>query len=735
MHRLLFPLGYQRTVLTALFLVASCCFCKQSQSQSFVYTHTSGVGGDGFVWDVDDPPSGLNNLDDGDSFYTPDGVEYYNYSGNTSFFDDSYQVAGNSGRIDAEAWWMNPLDGGDGLLEFTFFDTEEGGIDTLSFDFAWATSTDHAPEFLELQVMDYDLVSNRDEYVYFASIPLDDVFPGFSGFDGRAGRVTLDVADLTDDFTGEPFTTINDVLITNLDEIMTFAGSSEVAIDNVAINSDAVGPGSNVRPQGFNATTKYLRGTFDPGVQLQVINDGTGGTTFSAFLDPTSDAQFYSDMPATNEPIARGEVVNTGSVARIDKDEPSGTYVAQVRVVNDLEATDPDELYEYTVLMFDAPQLSDNCETEIDTAGGPTLTISNAAAGPHAGAMRAGVEVTARVLTSGFGAVGMQVGDFVEPGETEVAAATFNRYGKLSKTYNGTFRLELKMNSEAGSFLNGNQPVPDIEWNLTSTLEDTLNDSAAIGAGANYQDTIGVNTATTAATTIDGQSPGAQAVSMSIEANSGTNGTVVSDAIDLSFSADSGLYVLQLTFEPAALPGVVDAEDLRLLVLDETTTTWGEAIDNNSNAGAGGTLFLGSFTDYLNGPGGGLLDGADLSDYGVDVATGTAWAVLDHASIFSLGVLANSAVPGDYNSDGFVDAEDYTKWRDNIGAAAGTLPNDVDGGTIGAAQYLTWRTNYDSASTVQQASVPEPNSLLIATGMLAVLVTIRGRGKCLPHMV
>jgi len=706
-----------------------CLFSSQALSQSFVYTHTSGPGGDGFVWDIDDPPSGANNLEDGDSFYTPDGVEYYNYSGNTSYFDDGYDVVGNSTRIDGEAWRTNPLDGGDGLLELTFFDTEEGGVDTLSFDFAWSTPTDHAPQFLNFQVMDYDLFSNRDDYVHFASIPLDEVFLGLNGFDGRAGSITFDVADLTDEFTGEPFTTINDVLITNLDEVFTFDGSSEVAIDNVAINSSEIGLGSNVRPQGINATTKYLRGSFNPGVQLQVINDGTGGTTFSALLDATSDPEFFSDTPSINEPIARGEVVNTDTVARMDKNEPSGSYVAQVRVINDLEPTDPDELYDYTVLMFDAPQLTDNSSTTINVDGGPTLTIANAAAGPHVGAMRAGVEVTGRVLSPGFGAVGMQVGDFVEPGETEVAAATFNRYGRLSKTHNGTFTVELKMNSEAGSFLNGSQAVPDIEWNVTATLADTLTDSVTVNQDANYLDTVGVNTATSAATLIDGQSPVAQTVSMSVTANTATNGTVVSDAVDISFGTDSGLYVMQFTYDPAALPGAVDAEELRLLVLDETALTWGEAIDENSNGGAGGSLFLGSFVDYLNGPGGGLLDSADLSDFGVDQAAGTAWAVLDHASIFSLGLLTTSLLAGDYNSDGFVDAEDYNRWRDNLGAVAGTLPNDVDGGTIGVAQYLTWKANFDSTSGLQLASVPEPNSSLMAAGMLSLLVSIVAKGK------
>ncbi len=56
------------------------------------------------------------------------------------------------------------------------------------------------------------------------------------------------------------------------------------------------------------------------------------------------------------------------------------------------------------------------------------------------------------------------------------------------------------------------------------------------------------------------------------------------------------------------------------------------------------------------------------------------------------------SIGGDYNGDKRVDAADYTVWRDNQGAAPGTLSNDIDGGVIGEAQYATWRANYGKAS-------------------------------------
>lgn len=76
---------------------------------------------------------------------------------------------------------------------------------------------------------------------------------------------------------------------------------------------------------------------------------------------------------------------------------------------------------------------------------------------------------------------------------------------------------------------------------------------------------------------------------------------------------------------------------------------------------------------------------------------------------------------GDYNRDGIVDAADYTVWRDSLGAAAGTLPNDPNGGAIGEGQYLTWVANFGATlSPTNATTVPEPSAaaiLVIVAGM------------------
>lgn len=92
--------------------------------------------------------------------------------------------------------------------------------------------------------------------------------------------------------------------------------------------------------------------------------------------------------------------------------------------------------------------------------------------------------------------------------------------------------------------------------------------------------------------------------------------------------------------------------------------------------------------------------------------------------------LVPTGLPGDYNNDGLVDAADYTVWRDNVGAEAGALPNDPDGGVIGDAQLQTWRASY-AASLVAAASepsaTPEPAGVLLALLAMGLATTRRAR--------
>lgn len=112
--------------------------------------------------------------------------------------------------------------------------------------------------------------------------------------------------------------------------------------------------------------------------------------------------------------------------------------------------------------------------------------------------------------------------------------------------------------------------------------------------------------------------------------------------------------------------------------------------------------------------------------------TGT-WGALgsnaDHESPLLTGsglllVSTLAALPGDFNNDGVVDLADYTVWRDNLGAPASTLANDVDGGTVGSAQYNTWKAHFGTSAAsagAQTSAVPKPPwaLLLVLAGACA----------------
>ena len=108
---------------------------------------------------------------------------------------------------------------------------------------------------------------------------------------------------------------------------------------------------------------------------------------------------------------------------------------------------------------------------------------------------------------------------------------------------------------------------------------------------------------------------------------------------------------------------------------------------------------------------------------------------LDLAFLRDLGystITPTFGIPGDFNDNGIVDAEDYTVWRDGLG------------GTYTHLDYAVWKDNFGATSAAllagsssTSANVPEPNAvfLLVAGALLAGLwrwATIVGRRNFIP---
>jgi len=92
-------------------------------------------------------------------------------------------------------------------------------------------------------------------------------------------------------------------------------------------------------------------------------------------------------------------------------------------------------------------------------------------------------------------------------------------------------------------------------------------------------------------------------------------------------------------------------------------------------------------------------------------------------------LLSDSTIlDGDFNQDGSVDAADYVVWRKNLDSAT-SLPNDESPGFVSAEDYGVWRANFGRtlAGASALGSVPEPASGIMALWGAIGFVVIRRR--------
>jgi hypothetical protein len=95
--------------------------------------------------------------------------------------------------------------------------------------------------------------------------------------------------------------------------------------------------------------------------------------------------------------------------------------------------------------------------------------------------------------------------------------------------------------------------------------------------------------------------------------------------------------------------------------------------------------------------------------------------------------LTAADLPGDYNSNGVVDAGDYLAWRKSFGNVA-ALPNDSTAG-VDSSDYDRWRLNFGQSAggaglaypTSGQSMIPEPATLLNLAISAVILLCRRPR--------
>ena len=705
--------------LTGLCFLSSAAIGSHANAQQIFYEFSSGP--DGVSW-----PASPTGLLDSDAFFTPDGLDIYNETGNNLFFDQQYQVVGNGSRISGDAMWGNPLDFGGGYLGLDFYNINGGGVQQVDFDFAWSEAGVPAVyDFLEFYVYDSDGRSS------FGGWSLSDTFTGFGGSTGYEDHISLDASMFTDDefnLDGGAFIDISYLEIFVYE--ITFGGnSSEFAIDNLATDG-AGGPGGNgevfpsVNGGQFDVTgstngTSALRGTGTAGIGLEVTNDSGNNTTYSIQLQPGGDLS--AGTVVFGDAILDGESIFTSNVATVDRSLPAGEYASDVVTINNGDPLDPDNTSTLEITLLDAPLLSGTAGT-VNVSAAQTATLSNAA-GPFRASVKfdPGTSTTTGPFTL--------VSDFddvrVLPGGSASATLGFDRFGQLSGTRTGTLTTSVIMTNyivngqvDFESFLGFAEPVPDQTWNLSYNHTNTTTDNANISTGASYHHLLGVNTFDVAATLIDGESSKNQNVSMQITPNPDPgSGDLIGDAVDLIFGGGAGdIYVLQLTYDEAGVPVGSNESDLELGWFNELTGEWESAVAGNS--GGTPTFFNGAYSDYLGTLGGGVLDTGDLGVYGYDLFNNHVWAILDHASLFGVGVLGAVALPGDLDGDGFVGINDLNivlaNWNQNV-PPANPLADPSGDGFVGIDDLNAVLGNWNAGTPPNSNAVPEPASIALLT--------------------
>jgi hypothetical protein len=83
---------------------------------------------------------------------------------------------------------------------------------------------------------------------------------------------------------------------------------------------------------------------------------------------------------------------------------------------------------------------------------------------------------------------------------------------------------------------------------------------------------------------------------------------------------------------------------------------------------------------------------------------------------------------GDYNNDGFVDAADYTVWRDSLQSGTPLLNETASVGMVDSEDFEEWKSNFGATSgngADSFSAIPEPSGWLLGSTCFLVLAIER----------